>query len=355
MCAFLLPKFVGQYELEELIGHGSTSYVYRGHKRPSKVDVAIKAIPKSKIQGSADIRHLQAEIDVTFNINHRNIVKVLDYLDDTNYHYIVFEYCPNGSLLDYIIRNRLLKAQEAGHIFYQILHAILFLHRNNIIHRDIKPSNILLTTVPNIKVTDFGLCGFVSEKIDLLTYMGSPCYQPPEVIRRLQYDGKKWDTWSLGVTLYEMVTGSHPWTISNASLMITQISAAEFSIPDYVCPDMARVIRSMIQANPDDRISLEALAEDPYVKSFGQHSKIRKFYHSQSSSFFRNGKFNIEDQPNQKFGQFASSIISPFNGKYRRNSLRSQTANFRKDNKIALETTVPMRRYRSSRIFDIDC
>lgn len=341
MSSFLLPKLVQQYELQELIGEGNNSYIYKGYKRPFRIPLAIKVISKSQLISQAQIRHINEEANLMQQLTHHNIAKSYDFFEDFNYFYLVSEFCPGGSLLDYLIKNRLLRAQEASMAFFQLVEAIRFLHRRNIIHRDIKPSNILidkfdtftpvvntnpenarlkmtksvifppllpqsamtkssvnfptvtkqlsteeLTTIqkaqnlppihaPIIKIIDFGHSYKMNENNQLQTYSGTSCYQPPEVLKHLDYDGKKWDMWSLGVTLYEIVTGSHPWITSNAMTMYHQITYAEFNIPDYVHPELARIIRALIVVDPDRRLTIEELYNDPYLQAYKVYSSSK--------------------------------------------------------------------------------
>ena len=115
-----------------------------------------------------------------------------------------------------------------------------------------------------MKVSDFGLCGYISDEKMMKTFCGSPCYCSPECLCRIQYDGRLSDVWSLGVILYAMVTGEHPWTVSNTSVMLRQIMKGIYSVPPYVSKNCKNLIQSMLKVNPKERITIEKIQEHPW-------------------------------------------------------------------------------------------
>lgn len=116
------------------------------------------------------------------------------------------EYCPQGELFDRIVSKNRLEEPEACFYFYQLVEGLSYLHDLKIAHRDLKPENILLSTGGQVKLIDFGLSAS-DETLSFDTPCGSPCYAPPEMIRKLPYLGSRTDVWSLGVTLFAMLTG----------------------------------------------------------------------------------------------------------------------------------------------------
>ncbi|KAH0789339.1 CAMK family protein kinase [Histomonas meleagridis] len=199
-------------------------------------------------------------------LRHDNIVALYDFFwDDTNF-YLVIDYCPGGELFDYIVEHDKLTEPESAYVFQQIVSAIAYCHKSGVAHRDLKPENILITKFPHIKVSDFGLCGFISEQQMMKTFCGSPCYCSPECLCRVQYDGRKSDIWSLGVILYAMVTGEHPWNVSNTSIMLRQILKGLYTIPSYVSSDCRELIGQMMRVNPQERASIEDVLKHPWLK-----------------------------------------------------------------------------------------
>lgn len=120
---------------------------------------------------------------------------------------LVMEYCPQGELFDRIVSKNRLEEPEACFYFYQLVEGLIYLHSMNVAHRDLKPENILLSTGSQVKLIDFGLSAR-NKEMTFDTPCGSPCYAPPEMIKKEQYLGHLSDVWSLGVTLFAMVTGN---------------------------------------------------------------------------------------------------------------------------------------------------
>jgi serine/threonine protein kinase len=185
--------------------------------------------------------------------------------DSANF-YLVIDLCSGGELFDYIVEHDRLDEPTAALIFHQIISAIAYCHSFGVAHRDLKPENVLIVDFPYVKVADFGLCGFISEQQLMRTFCGSPCYCAPECLCRIQYDGRKSDVWSLGVILFAMVIGEHPWNVTNTSIMLRQILKGAYTVPGYISPACKNLIQSMMKVNPVDRISIERLVEHPWLK-----------------------------------------------------------------------------------------
>jgi serine/threonine protein kinase len=178
---------------------------------------------------------------------------------------MMMDYCPGGELFDYIVNNDKLPEPTAALIFQQIASAIAYCHSFGVAHRDLKPENVLIAEFPFVKVADFGLCGFISDQQMMKTFCGSPCYCAPECLCRIQYDGRKSDIWSLGVILFAMVVGEHPWNVSNTSIMLRQILKAAYTVPSFVSPECKALIQAMMKVNPTERISIEGIIEHPWL------------------------------------------------------------------------------------------
>lgn len=175
---------------------------------------------------------------------------------------LVMEYCPHGELFDRIVSKNRLEEPEACFYFYQLVEALSYLHDLKIAHRDLKPENILISTGSQVKLIDFGLSARNSE-MSFDTPCGSPCYAPPEMIRKQQYSGFETDVWSLGVTLFAMVTGIPqsdlgcvPFEDSQIGELYNKILKGEFHCPRYLSAEVKDLLRQMIQVDPCKRISL---------------------------------------------------------------------------------------------------
>jgi serine/threonine protein kinase len=184
-------------------------------------------------------------------------------MDDDNY-YLVLDYCEGGDLAQYLV-NQQLREPLAAAVFQQIVMAIEFCHSRGVAHRDLKLQNVLITAFPSVKVTDFGLSGHFRAR-KLSTFCGSVCYTSPECLNLIQYDGELSDVWSLGVILYELVTGHSPWNTGNLPAMIAEIKSGHFTIPSSVNPACADLIRKLLKLKPSDRLKCSAILTHPWLK-----------------------------------------------------------------------------------------
>jgi len=261
-----VPKVLKNYTIGRMLGSGSFSEVYVAQKIRTGEAYAIKFFPKSNLKDQKDEARFQREIDAMAYLKYDNLVSMHDFFwDETNF-YLVLDYCQGGELFDYIVSNGKVSEPVAAIIFQQIAGAVAFCHSYGVAHRDLKPENILITEFPHVKISDFGLCGYLNETKLMQTFCGSPCYCAPECLNRINYDGRLSDIWSMGVILYSMVTGEHPWTVSNPPLMIKQISRADFALPSYLTPECKSLIKAMLQLRPKQRLSLDKILAHPWFK-----------------------------------------------------------------------------------------
>jgi serine/threonine protein kinase len=199
-------------------------------------------------------------------LRHDHLVALRDFLwDDTNL-YLVMDLCRGGELFDYLANHDRLDEPTAALVFQQIVSALAFCHSHGVAHRDLKPENVLIVSFPYVKLADFGLCGFLSDSQLMQTFCGSPGYCSPESLSRIKYDGRLSDIWSLGVLLFSIVTGEHPWNMSNAALMLRQILKAAFTVPPHVSPDCRHLIEAMMSVVPGERIAVPAILEHPWLR-----------------------------------------------------------------------------------------
>ena len=261
-----LPFEIKGYELIEEIGHGSFSTVYLGTKKETDETIAVKVINKAEMKKPEDTERLQREIDSMAFLHHDSIVKLHDFFSDENHFYLILDYCKGGDLFTIIEKSKHFRETQIAQIFKQIVSAVGYCHARGVAHRDLKPQNVLVTTFPFVKVADFGLCGYTTEDTKMKTFCGSPYYSAPECLNNIKYDGQKSDVWSLGVILFELSTGTHPWNPSNATQMIKQISKAQFTIPRGVNPALEDLIRSLLKVRPQDRLTCNQILAHPWMK-----------------------------------------------------------------------------------------
>ncbi len=268
----------GRYEIYELIGVGGMALVYRAYDTIDDRTVAIKIL-KDEFLGNAEfIRRFKNESKAIAVLSHPNIVKVFDVSFGDRIQYIVEEYIDGITLKDYLSQQKEIKWKEAIHFTIQILKALQHAHEKGIVHRDIKPQNIMLLQDGTIKVTDFGIARFSRSETRTITdkAIGSVHYIAPEQARGDLTDEKA-DIYSVGVMLYEMLTGQLPFEADNAvSVAIMQLQADPRPPKDInpAIPDgLEEITMRAMQKNPAQRYqsALEMLTD---IEKFKKNPSI---------------------------------------------------------------------------------
>jgi serine/threonine protein kinase len=259
---------VNGYVVHDQLGKGAFGSVFKvsqNEEGDEKGFFAMKILNKSSMGDREQIRRLQREINAMAAFNHPSIVRMHDFFQDSESCYMILDLCSGGDLSHYLARLGAIPEYQAAHIFYQLADAVRFAHLCGVAHRDIKPQNILITTFPYVKLSDFGLCGILTEA-RMRTFCGSPCYAAPECLQCIEYDGKAADVWSLGVILFDLVTGQHPWDISNTSRMIKQIQGARYVIPATVSDACRELIKGCLRLKPEERLTCDDILGSDWMR-----------------------------------------------------------------------------------------
>jgi serine/threonine protein kinase len=270
-------KIIGSYRIEGLIGRGGMGVVYRGHHLQLPREVAIKSIDARNREALTRLKHrFEKEAFVQSQLDHPGIVKVYDYIVDERAYYIVMEYVEGRSLAQLLAQDaRPLAVNRALDFFEQMLAAISYAHEfvyrdqdgsthRGLVHRDLKPANILITPEGNVKITDFGIVKLIgAEATDTLgDSYGSPEYVSPEQAESLNVDQRS-DIYSLGVILYEMLTGTPPFwnktgTLSHTDIVRMHIARAPQPPRErdaQVTPEIEAIILRALEKNPERRFT----------------------------------------------------------------------------------------------------
>jgi serine/threonine protein kinase len=260
------PSNFGSYSYLRTLGCGSFAVVVLVVHVPTQEQWACKVVPRSKMQDDAVLQRFIQEIDILQSVEHQSIVKIKEVLYTDQNLFIVTEYCPNGELSTYLSNAGELQFPEIQKFFFQIIHALYFLHERGVAHRDIKLDNILLDEENNLRLADFGFSRYSDGSSLMETPCGSPYYAAPEILCGKSYDGTKSDIWSAGVVLYILATGKVPWTATNRKHLYQQISHAQFTVPPYLDVDISITITSCLKPNPANRPSAYELLFFPLLK-----------------------------------------------------------------------------------------
>ena len=259
--------FVGsRYEIIGKIGAGGMSDVYKAKDHTLGRFVAIKVLKAEYSEDMNFLTKFRTEAQSAAGLEHPNIVNIYDVGSENEYHYIVMEYVEGITLKTYIEKKGQLSFKEAVSIAIQVGRGIEAAHNKNIIHRDIKPQNIMISTEGKVKVTDFGIARAASSNTINSDVMGSVHYASPEQARNGFVDGKS-DIYSLGIVMYEMVTGRVPFDGDTTVAVAIQHLQEEMVSPSAYAPNlpisMEKIILKCTQKNPDRRYeSMSALLAD---------------------------------------------------------------------------------------------
>ena len=258
MDKYIGKRLDGRYEIHELIGVGGMANVYHCYDTIDAREVAIKILKDEYLDNEDFIRRFKNESKAIAVLNHPNIVRVYDVSFGDMIQYIVMEYIDGITLKEYIDMQGVLDWKETVHLTTQILKALQHAHENGIVHRDIKPHNIMLLQDGTIKVTDFGIARFSSNATRTMTEqaIGSVHYIAPEQARGESTDGKT-DIYSVGVMMYEMLTGALPFDGDSAVTVALMQLQAKPKRPREINPDipegLEEITMKAMQKNPDDR------------------------------------------------------------------------------------------------------
>ncbi len=259
--------FIGdRYEIVDKVGSGGMSDVYKALDHKLNRFVAIKVLKTEFSEDRNFVSKFKVEAQSAAGLTHPNIVNVYDVGEDHNIHYIVMELIDGITLKKYIEKKGQLPVKEAVSIAIQVSQGIEAAHNNHIIHRDIKPQNIMISREGKVKVTDFGIARAASTNTINSNAMGSVHYISPEQARGGYIDEKS-DIYSLGITLYELITGKVPFEGDSTVSVALQHINDDIPSPKDAIPDLPisveKIILKCTQKKPDRRyLKISALIAD---------------------------------------------------------------------------------------------
>ncbi|KXJ91468.1 kinase-like domain-containing protein [Microdochium bolleyi] len=258
-----------KYRFGRTLGAGTYGIVREADGPDGKV--AIKIILKKNVKGNE--RMVWDELDMLQRLKHPHIVKFVDSFESKDKYYIVTELATGGELFDRICEQGKFTEKDASQTIKQVLGAVDFLHRNNVVHRDLKPENLLyLTKDPksDLVLADFGIAKMLDTKDEVLTTMaGSFGYAAPEVMLKKGH-GKAVDMWSMGVITYTLLCGYSPFRSENLQDLIDECSNGTIVFHERywrdVSPDAKDFIMKLLQPTPEDRWSSEQAMKHSWLR-----------------------------------------------------------------------------------------
>ena len=255
-----------RYEILSKVGAGGMSDVYKAKDHILSRFVAIKVLKQEFSEDSSFVTKFRAEAQSAAVLEHPNIVNIYDVGSENGLYYIVMEYIEGITLKTYIEKKGQLSFKESASIAIQVARGIEAAHNKNIIHRDIKPQNIMISSEGKVKVTDFGIAKATSSNTISSDVMGSVHYASPEQARNGFVDGRS-DIYSLGIVMFEMVTGRVPFDGDTTVAVALQHLQEDIAKPSTYAPDLPisfeKIILKCTQKTPDRRYqTIEELLSD---------------------------------------------------------------------------------------------
>ena len=234
-----------RYEIVSKIGTGGMADVYKAMDHKLNRFVAVKVLKPEFREDATFVKKFRSEAQAAAGLTHPNIVNVFDVGDDEGVYYIVMELIEGITLKEYISKKGKLSVKEATSIAIQVSMGLEAAHSHGIVHRDVKPQNIIISTDGKVKVTDFGIARAASSNTISSNVMGSVHYSSPEQVRG-GYSDEKSDIYSLGITLYEMVTGRVPFDGDTTVAIAIKHLQEEMVPPSIYAPDLPYSLEQII-------------------------------------------------------------------------------------------------------------
>jgi len=241
---------LGRYEISGELGRGEMGVVYKGEDPTIHRTVAIKTLRLSEFEGGelTDIKErFFREAESAGLLNHLNIISIYDAGEEHDLAYIAMEYLEGENLVKFTHKGKLLPLRDVLTIIIQVADALDYAHNNNVVHRDIKPANImLLKDTGNIKVADFGIARITSStKTKTGVVLGTPSYMSPEQVAGKKIDGRS-DIFSLGIVLFEMLTGQKPFLSDDMTSLMFKIAKEKTPSVKKLNPKIPLIVEKII-------------------------------------------------------------------------------------------------------------
>jgi len=270
------------FELLKVLGRGAFGKVVLCREKTTKTMYAMKILKKSAVFNKNEVEHTLTENRVLRSIRHPFIVGLKYSFTTDDRLCFVTEYVRGGELFIHLRTERRMSEERVRFYAAEIVCALGYLHKRGIIYRDLKLENLLLDKNGHIKMVDFGLCKdeiFGSKLTN--TFCGTPSYLPPEVIRNNKY-GRAVDWWSLGVVMYELLTGQLPFYSEERKVMFRLIVTEKVRYPrSIIAGDTREILSRLLVKNPDRRLGAgpsdaEEIMEHPYFSSIDWNELVKK-------------------------------------------------------------------------------
>jgi serine/threonine protein kinase len=254
------------FDIGKPLGHGKFGHVYLAREKASRYVCALKVLFKSQL-AKADVAHqLRREIEIQSHLRHPHVLRLYGYFYDTNRIYLILEYSNGGELYKILQAERTFSEAKTAKYISQLASALHYCHSKHVIHRDIKPENLLLSKDGDIKIADFGWAVHTPLGNRRTTLCGTLDYLPPEMIEGREHD-QMVDVWSLGVLMFEFLTGSPPFMSASYEKTYKKITKVQINWPERlsISAEARDLINKLLVKDASNRISLENVLKHPFI------------------------------------------------------------------------------------------
>lgn len=263
----MVLRKVGKYEIGRTIGEGTFAKVKFAQNTETGESVAMKILDRSTIIKHKMADQIKREISIMKLVRHPYVVRLHEVLASRTKIYIILEFITGGELFDKIVHHGRLSEAEARRYFQQLIDGVDYCHSKGVYHRDLKPENLLLDSLGNMKISDFGLSALPEQGVSMLrTTCGTPNYVAPEVLSHKGYNGAPADVWSCGVILYVLMAGYLPFDELDLTTLYSKIDKADFSCPAWFPVGAKSLIQRILDPNPEHRITIEQIRNDEWFQ-----------------------------------------------------------------------------------------
>lgn len=280
---------LGKYQLDRLLGCGSSAKVHLAQNRLTGQNVAIKSFAKHRIAKTYLIDHIKRESAILRRLRHPHIIRLHEVIATRTKIHFVFDLAKGGDLFSRIAAFGRLPEHLSRRYFRQLISAVAYGHSHGIFHRDLKLENLLLDDHGDLKLCDFGLAASSNQiPADELfhTICGTPAYVAPEILANKGYRPAVTDIWSCGVILFTVNAGYLPFNETNLMAMYRKIYCGDYRCPKWTSPDLKHLISRLLDTNPETRITVNEIFRDTWflkgidqekwatMELFGEEGKV---------------------------------------------------------------------------------
>ena len=269
------------YQVIKVISQGAFGYLYLISNIEASKKYLANGIQKKYYSEPKMKKYIDNEISILKDVNHPNIIKLIDVKETLKHIYIITEYCNGGNLKEYLNIYKKLSEEIVQYIMKQVIEAMKYLHNKKIMHRNLKLNNILINyddendrknkniMKGKIKIIDFRTSRYLKKGEFAKTFLGTPLYMSPIMINQLNeeigYDEKE-DIWSLGIICYELLIGKTPFDSYNQKELVSKINKGDYFVPTTLSKESIYFINCMLQFDPKKRLSIDELNKHTFLK-----------------------------------------------------------------------------------------